>query len=84
MPFCDVVALTGFDLIDGKRSEQHVLGYVSQQALLDVLGDRVSRRRAPLRHLVVEDETDGETQYRLLRHVHPDLKTAAAELLEEA
>ena len=84
MPFCDVVALTGFDLVDGKRSKEHVLGYVSQELLLGVLGDCVSRRRAPTRHLVVEGALDGDGQYRLLRRVRPDLKTAASDLLEEA
>lgn len=83
MPFCDVVALTGFDLVDGRRSKEHVLGYVSQQTLLEALGDRVSRRRAPTRHLVVEGALDGDGQYRLLRRVRSDLKTAASDLLEE-
>ncbi len=84
MPFCDVVALTGFDLVDGKRSKEHVLGYVSQHSLLQTLGDRVSHRRAPARHLVVECALDGDGQYLLLRGVRPDLKTAASDLLGEA
>lgn len=82
MPFCDVVALTGVDLVDGKRSRQYVVGCVSQQALLDELGERVARRRPPARHLVIERELDGDGQYRLGLHVHPD--PAASELLEEA
>ncbi|GEM_PF-7114707 len=84
MPFCDVVALTGFDLVDGKRSKEHVLGYVSQHLLLEMLGDRVSHHRAPTRHLIVECAIDGNGQYLLLLGVRPDLKSAATDLLGEA
>lgn len=84
LPHCDVVALTQFDLVDGRPAEPAVLGYVSRRALLAALGDRVARRRAPVRHLVLPAPLDGEAQYRLLRHVRPDLKSAAEDMLEEA
>lgn len=83
MPYCDVVALTSFDLVDGQRTQPGVLGYVSQEALLDVLGDRAAEHLIPVGHVVIETPLDGDRQYALLRRVHADLRTAAIELLGE-
>lgn len=84
MPFCDVVALTSFEVIDGQRSQPNVLGYVSHKALLDALGERAGERLIPVGHVVVETALDGDGQYALLQRVHADLKSAAVELLGEA
>lgn len=83
MPYCDVVALTSFDLVDGQRTQPGVLGYVSQQALLEVLGERAAEHLIPFGHVVVAASLDGDGQYALLRRVHADLKAAAIELLGE-
>ncbi len=84
MPYCDVVALTSFELVDGQRTQPGVLGYVCQQALLDVLGERAAERLIPVGHVVIDTPLDGDRQYALLRRVHSDLKAAAVELLGEA
>lgn len=84
MPYCDVVALTSYEIIDGQRSQPNVLGYVCQQALLEVLGERAGERLIPVGHVVIEAPLDGDAQFALLRRVHPDLKAAAVDLLGEA